>query len=102
MLKTYEYHRPADLPATLRLLDELADAQVLAGGTDLLFDIASGLRRARHVISLADVDELRQIEEVDDNLAIGAGCTACDIQSSRRVRIMFRVITETASVFASP
>jgi CO/xanthine dehydrogenase FAD-binding subunit len=102
MLKTYEYHRPSDLEETLRLLGELPDTQVLAGGTDLLFDLQSGVRQAQHVISLGGVSELRKIEAMDDHIAIGAGCTARDIQSSRRIRIVFRVIAETAAVFASP
>jgi carbon-monoxide dehydrogenase medium subunit len=102
MSNSYAYHRPVDLAQTFRLLEELPEAQVLAGGTDLLFDLDSGLRRAQNVVSLAEVDELKNVVETDDFLEIGAGCTAQAILSSRRIRIMFRVIAETAAVFASP
>jgi carbon-monoxide dehydrogenase medium subunit len=102
MPKTFEYHRPGDLNEAYRLLDELPDARVLAGVTDLLFDIDSGLRRAQHVVSLRDVEGLDGIEVAGDHVAIGAGCTARQLQYSRCIRILYRAIAETVSVFASP
>lgn len=102
MLKTYEYHRPDTMADACRLLEELPGARVLAGGTDLLFDIDNGVREAQHVISLAGMDELRRIEEEDGCLAIGAGCTAREVQTSSRVGAAFPVLVETAAVFACP
>jgi carbon-monoxide dehydrogenase medium subunit len=102
MLKTYEYHRPDTVEEACRLLEELPGARVLAGGTDLLFDIENGVREAQHVISLAEMDELRKIEEEDGYLAIGAGCTAREVQTSTVVGATFPVIVETAAVFACP
>ncbi|MBL7033792.1 MAG: FAD binding domain-containing protein, partial [Candidatus Delongbacteria bacterium] len=52
MLSSFDYHAPADLATACTLLDELPQAQVLAGGTDLLVDINSGLKLAEHVVSL--------------------------------------------------
>ena len=49
--KDYEYHRPQDLTEACRLLAELPEAHVLAGGTDLLFDIDADVRQAQHVIA---------------------------------------------------
>jgi len=102
MPKTYEYHRPDTVEEACRLLEELPGARILAGGTDLLFDIENGVREAHHVVSMAQMDELRKIEEKDGYLAIGAGCTASEVQTSTLVGAMFPVIVETAAVFACP
>jgi carbon-monoxide dehydrogenase medium subunit len=102
MLKTYEYHRPANLGEACRLLDDLPEPQLLAGGTDLLYDIDAGVRDARHVVSLQDVRELGGIEEAGDHVSIGAGCTAREVHSSSVIEKLFPEITEMVVTFASP
>lgn len=102
MRNTYEYHRPGDLEESCRLLAELPEAQILAGGTDLLFDIEAGLRRAQHVISLQRVAELKQIDDTGDFVSIGAGCTANAVRSSPVIQSSFPEIAEMVPKFASP
>jgi carbon-monoxide dehydrogenase medium subunit len=102
MLKTYEYHRPVDLEEACRLLEDLPEPQLLAGGTDLLYDIDAGVRNAQHVVSLQDVRELQNIEEAEDHVAIGAGCTAREVQTSPVIERRFPEITEMVVTFASP
>ena len=53
MPRTYEYHRPADLAQACRLLEDLPEPQLLAGGTDLLYDIDAGVR---------DVKDLQEMD----------------------------------------
>ena len=73
MPRTYEYHRPADLAQACRLLEDLPEPQLLAGGTDLLYDIDVGVRDAQHVVSLQVVRELGGIEDTNDAQARLAG-----------------------------
>jgi len=102
MLKAFDYHRPTDLNEACRLMADLPQAQVLAGGTDLLVDIDTGLRQARHVVSVSRITELRQIEQSDSKVSIGAACTAKEIQSSPLIRRHFPEITDMVPHFASP
>jgi carbon-monoxide dehydrogenase medium subunit len=102
MPPTCEYHRPGDIHDACRLLTELEDAQLLAGGTDLLFDIETGLRQARHLISLQRIDELKCIRDAGDHVSVGAGCTAREVQSSPLVREFFPEIMKMVAMFASP
>ena len=81
---------------------ELPDAQVLAGGTDLLVDINTGIRQARHVISLREISELAVIEDTGEKISIGAACTAEEIASSPLVQRHFPEIVEMVPLFASP
>ncbi len=99
---TYEYHRPRDLEEACRLLADLPETQVLAGGTDLLFDIDADVRRAQHVISVQDLEDLKQIREADGSLSIGAGCTASDVRASSLVQELFPELAGMVGDFASP
>lgn len=102
MMKTFEYHRPNNLDEICRLMTELPEVQVLAGGTDLLADIDAGIRHVRHVISLREISELKQIQELDSKVSIGAVCTAREIQLSPLIEHCFPEITEMVTDFASP
>lgn len=80
----------------------LEEAQVVAGGTDLLVDMDAGIRRARHVISLSRLEELSRIEEVESGVSIGAGCTARRVEESPLLRKTFPELTGMVEMFASP
>jgi carbon-monoxide dehydrogenase medium subunit len=101
-MPSFEYHRPTDLKETCRMLEELPEAQVLAGGTDLLLDIDAGLRAARHVISLQTVSELAQIDEAGSTVSLGAACTASQVEVAELVRDSFPELAEMVVKFASP
>jgi carbon-monoxide dehydrogenase medium subunit len=102
MPPTCEYHRPVDIRDACRLLTELEGAQPLAGGTDLLFDIETGLRQARHLISLQRIEELKLIRDETRHVSVGAGCTAREVQSSPLMLKFFPEVVKMAVVFASP
>ncbi|MFQ6615732.1 MAG: FAD binding domain-containing protein [Fidelibacterota bacterium] len=101
-MKNFHYHRPADLNEACSLLAGLQEAQVLAGGTDLLVDIDSGIRQASHVISLKGLEELSLIEKVDSTIFIGSGCTAHMVERSPLVRETLPELAGMVVTFASP
>jgi len=102
MLKAFNYHRPDNLNEACQLFTELPDAQILAGGTDLLVDIETGVRQARHVISINRLSELVQIKKTDRGISIGAACTARDLEKSPIIRRYYPEISEMIDSFASP
>ncbi len=99
---TYEYHRAGSLEEACRLLDQLPQAQILAGGTDLVVDIDTGLRRAEHVVSIRGIAELERIEVRDRHVCIGAGCTATTVERSGLVRTQLPELADMIVKFASP
>ncbi len=102
MLRDFDYHAPADLETACSLLNELPQAQVLAGGSDLLVDIDSGIRQAEHVVSLKEITSLQQLTETEAGLEIGAACNVRTIQLSPLVQRGFPELTEMIESFASP
>ncbi len=95
-------HFPRTLSEAVQLLSELKDARVMAGGTDLLVDIKQGLVKARDIISLQDIEELKGIEKVGKKVRIGASVSPKDLQSSSLIKVHFPALTEAASSMASP
>ena len=102
MYSSFDYHRASSLEEACRLIAELPGAQILAGGTDLLVDVDTGIRQAENVISIRDIPELRQIRRLGDRIAIGAGCTAAQVESAELVRRHFPELAEMVVQFASP
>ncbi|MFC1513557.1 FAD binding domain-containing protein [candidate division KSB1 bacterium] len=93
----FKYHRPASVPEACKMLSEFPEAVLLAGGTDLLVEIRQGLRHPKDIVSLTDIPELKNINETNGFLIIGAGETHNDIADSPVVEKFCKTISETAS-----
>jgi CO/xanthine dehydrogenase FAD-binding subunit len=102
MHSSFDYHRAGSLKDACRFMAELPGAQILAGGTDLLLDIGSGIRRAANVVSVGDVPELKEIQLQGDRMCIGAGCTAAAVERSALIGRHFPELAEMVVRFASP
>ena len=73
-----EIVRPSSLEDALSARSAMPDADLLAGGTDLMVEVNFGHRRPQQVISLRRIDELRTV----DALRIGAGTTWAHLERS--------------------
>ncbi len=69
------YHAPTSLAQLYPLLAAQPQARLIAGGTDLALEITQQLRALPQLISLERVAELRQLDESEQWLEIGAGLT---------------------------
>jgi len=72
-------HKPHSVEEALKLLEELEDARLVAGGTDLLVDIKQGLIKAKNLISLRDISNLKGIQKESGRISIGAMMTPKEI-----------------------
>lgn len=67
------------LPATLEelgaLLVQQADAELIAGGTDLMLEVTQRLRAKPNMIGLRRISELQLIEQQGNQVRVGAGVT---------------------------
>ena len=98
-----EYHRPGSLSEACDLLRALApDALPLAGGTDIVVDLRRGSRRPRHLVSLCDLAELRQISLRDGHLRIGALVTPAQLSQSDEVASARPELLDAVGVFGTP
>ncbi len=95
------FHTPQTLNEALRLLAELEQARILAGGTDLLVDLKQGLVRARNLISLQEIKELKDITEEKNRIRIGAMVTAQDLICNPLINRSLPALVDAARSMAS-
>jgi len=72
--------RPTTLSGVFDALDELPDAHLLAGGTDLMVEVNFGHRRPPAVVALRRVEELRGYQVLDDEVVLGSGVTWAEVE----------------------
>jgi carbon-monoxide dehydrogenase medium subunit len=83
----FEYHAPVNLAEALELAARYgSDCKVIAGGTDLIPKIKSGLAQFGHLISLKNVAELRRISfDPQNGLTLGAGLTLAETEKDPNI-----------------
>ena len=75
----FEYHAPRSLDEAVRLLAELEDAKVLAGGQSLVPLLNFRLARPAHLIDINGIGDLTYVRERDGGLAVGACARQADV-----------------------
>jgi xanthine dehydrogenase iron-sulfur cluster and FAD-binding subunit A len=83
-----EYHRPETLAAALELLAaDVPASRIVAGGTDVMVELARGTKPARRLIDLTALEsELRFCRTEPDRIEIGALATHNDVLASATMR----------------
>ena len=98
----FQYARPATLSEALAMLDEVPDARLLCGGTDLLVDVRKGNLRPPLVIDLKRVRELAPgIEQREGSIRISATTVLTNVIADERVTTHFPALVEAALVVGS-
>jgi len=99
----FEYHRPSSLSEACGLLRKLGpEAIPLAGGTDVMVDLRRGSKQPRHLVSLADLPELRGIRVDGGDLKIGALVTPTQLERSEAVLSRRPELLDAVGVFGTP
>jgi putative cofactor-binding repeat protein len=90
----YELVAPRSLPAALSLLAQEPGSWLpIAGGTDVMVQYSAGSLRARKLVSIWNLPELRRIEILDDEIRIGAGSTYSDLQGHEVINREFPLLS---------
>lgn len=94
-------HTPPSIKQALELLGELRQARLMAGGTDLLVDLKQGLEKARNLISLHKIQELKKVEMERNNIRIGSMVTAQMLISHSLINRYLPALADAARSVAS-
>ena len=102
-MQKFAYANPASLKEATGLLgNSWDDAQVLAGGTDLLSLMKEGLTAPKLVVNVKNIKELSSITSEKGGLRIGAAVTLDDLSENALVRKQFPALTQAALGITSP
>jgi 4-hydroxybenzoyl-CoA reductase subunit beta len=82
LLPEHDFQKPPSLSAAIELLGRVsAGSKLLAGGTDVIFNMRGRLFEPDTLISIKDIPELQLVEQLPDgSLAIGVGCRLTDLE----------------------
>ncbi|HLG15770.1 MAG TPA: FAD binding domain-containing protein [Blastocatellia bacterium] len=103
-MRAFEYANPGTKEQAVRLLgDSWGDAEVLAGGTDLLALMKDDVVAPKRLVSLKDIAELRGIRTSPTlGLRIGALVTIQELLDNSQVRRSYPAIAQAAEGITSP
>jgi 4-hydroxybenzoyl-CoA reductase subunit beta len=102
-LSDFKLSCPRTLAEAVDLMARNEDAQVIAGGTDLIPSLRQRLFAPRNVLDIRGIAELRGIRGLPDGgVEIGALTTLRTIENSEAVRQRYSVLAQAAKTVASP
>jgi 4-hydroxybenzoyl-CoA reductase subunit beta len=102
-LPLFEFRSPRTLEETARILNgEGSSAMALAGGTDLLPNMKRRQQVPKTLVSLRDVEGLREIQLGDSGSRLGACLTLTELAQEPRFRNGFSALWQAASQVATP
>ena len=102
-LPDFKLLRPRTLAEAVELLAQYADAQIVAGGTDLIPSMKQRLFTPAYMIDIRRIAELRGVRNVPgQGTEIGALTTLTEIEHSGLIRRDYPVLHEAAKTVASP
>jgi carbon-monoxide dehydrogenase medium subunit len=93
----FAYHRATSVDDAIRLLGEVEDAKIIAGGHSLLPAMKLRLAVPSALIDIGRIPELKGIS-VNGSITIGAGTTYREIQDSAELASALPVMAETANI----
>jgi len=102
-MQAFEYSNPASLKeATGLLATSWGEADVLAGGTDLLSLMKDSLHVPKRVVNIKSIHELGGIVRTAAGLRIGATVTMDELARSAEVRAGYQALADAAAGIPSP
>src|SRR6185312_7708420 len=102
-MQTFEYANPTTLQEALGLLgNKWGEADVLAGGTDLISLMKEYLATPKRVVNIKGIKELGGIQNSKGALRIGATVTLDELVENAEVRKAFPSLVQAARGVSSP
>lgn len=95
---TFDYHKATSVDEALKLLSDLDDAKLLAGGHSLIPTMRLRLAEPANLIDISGIDTLRGISKNDTgDVIIGATATHYEIESSELVQSIAPLLAAAAA-----
>ena len=101
-MNPFQYREPSTMEDVVGLLTAYADAQVIAGGIDLLGEMKDDVASPGVLLGLAGVPGLTEIREGPTGITIGGMATITAIEQHPGIRQRYTALAEAAERLATP
>jgi carbon-monoxide dehydrogenase medium subunit len=95
------YLRPETIEEASQQLAGLDDARILAGGTDLLTRLNSGVPAPAVIIDIKRIAEVSSVREDNGNWIIGAAVSGAELGEHAALRVTWPGVVEAANLIGS-
>ena len=103
MFDIKEIKEPKSLDEALKVLDSNTKLKIISGGTDVLIKLHHGKFNDVELLSIKNLDTLRDIKILEDNtISIGANVTFSDIFRSEVINNNITILSEAAVSMGGP
>ena len=103
MFDIKEIKEPKSLDEALKVLDSNTKLKIISGGTDVLIKLHHGKFNDAELLSIKNLDTLRDIKVLEDNtISIGANVTFSDIFRSEVINNNIPILSEAAVSMGGP
>jgi carbon-monoxide dehydrogenase medium subunit len=99
---SFDYYAPKTLPEAISIIDQNADAKILAGGQSLIPLMRFRLASPAVLVDINRLEGLGYIQADNGWLRIGALAREADLDQSALVRQRFPLLADTTRVIADP
>lgn len=100
ILSNFAYYHPSTMAEALELLKD--DNEIIAGGSDLIPKLKTGVCHPTALVDLAEIKELRKIEENEDGIHIGSMTTLSRLAKDALILEKLPALSQAARNVASP
>lgn len=98
-----EVYKGENISEVLRVLAQYKeDAQLIAGGTDLIIDIRNKKLSPKVLIDISTIEDMRRIEEIDGFIEIGSGVTFTQVMESDLFQGNLHGLSKASRLVGSP
>jgi len=102
-MQAFEYANPTTLDEALRMLGaKWGEAEILAGGTDLLSLMKNGVATPKRLVNIKGLADLRGISSNREGIRLGALVTVEELLNDRTVRAAYPSLITAAQGITSP
>ena len=102
-MPAFELYQPASSEAAVALLDKQGkDAWIMAGGLDSLDWFKDRAKRPKAVVDLSQLQDLREIRDLDGGVEIGTMATLTQVAAHPRIQADYALLAEAARRVATP
>lgn len=98
----FDYHRASNIDEAIRLLGELDDAKLIAGGHSLIPMMKLRLAQPGAVVDIGRISDLKGVTRGGDSCRVGALTTHNEIASSEVLQGCCQVLAEAAGKVGDP
>ena len=100
-MKKFNYFKPKTLEQLFELMKDYPRYGLIAGGTNMVFQLKEGVKKPDAVIDLKGIKALSEITEDGEYLSIGAGVSVSEIEEMSSDTYAYPILSQCAQLFSS-